>query len=189
MERLLEQYPIGTAFYYCQYQSPASQDPFNVLGWWIVSLASQQISCLEKVRTFYAQYHPPNKPSRKPTLAELEDLLVKLSKEFTQVTLVLDGLDECGVSAGIDRSELVSSLARLRSPDGISARMLVASRQLHDIEIQFSEFDRFDLAARSSDLRMYVTAEIYRRSTKFRFQDEMFKTEMIQALVEGSKGM
>lgn len=193
IERLYESCPTGsgTAFYYCQYQTAASQEPSNILGWWIKSLAEQQLSCLERVKSFYAEFHPPNKPPKKPKLRDLELLLHDLCKHFSQVTLALDGLDECGVSSNTDRSELLPIVARLLFTEAKNCRLLVTSRLLQDIEKQFSSFSEFSLHAKSADLQMYVTAELYKRSVsaRLRFQDDTTRTKVTETLISRSEGM
>jgi hypothetical protein len=55
--------------------------------------------------------------------------LQEMSQHFTEVSLILDGLDECGSAAGIDRMELTRVLSELHEPSkGRSALLLPAAR-------------------------------------------------------------
>lgn len=115
-------------------------------------------------------------------------LLQDVSKNFEEVSLIIDGLDECGWAAGIDRLELTRVLADLHQPSAGSIRVLIASRREQNIEHYLAKFDRVSIAAMSSDLELYVAAEVARRlGTKI--LDESLRNEIIESLVNGAEGM
>jgi hypothetical protein len=181
----------GVAFYYCDYKNAASQEPTNVLGSLVRQLALQETLVLTKVKDFYNSHHPAGRPSSRPTEQDLGFLLQDISNSFAEVTIILDGLDECGSSPGIERSELVRILSTLHDEHAGSIRIAIASRQEHDIEECFGEFTKVSIAAMSLDLELYVACEVERRAKtgRLRIRDSALKGEIIQALINGADGM
>jgi Cdc6-like AAA superfamily ATPase len=181
----------GVAFYYCDYKNATSQEPTNILGSLTKQLALQNSRALTKARDFYVYHHPAGRPSSRPTEKDLGALLQDVSKEFAEVTIIVDGLDECGASPGIDRSELVRILSTLHGEHAGSIRTAIASRQEPDIEERFNSFTKVSIAAMSLDLELYVACEVERRTEarKLRIRDSSIKGEIIDVLVNGADGM
>jgi Cdc6-like AAA superfamily ATPase len=181
----------GVAFYYCDYKNATSQEPTNILGSMVRQLALQEARALAKVKDFYNFHHPAGRPSSRPTEQDFGVLLQDISKSFAEVTIILDGLDECGSSPGIERSELIRILSILHDEHAGSIRIAIASRQERDIEERFDEFTKVSIAAMSLDLELYVACEVERRTEarKLRIRDSSLKGEIIQALINGADGM
>ncbi|KAH8786249.1 hypothetical protein BGZ57DRAFT_818295, partial [Hyaloscypha finlandica] len=181
----------GVTFYYCDYKNAASQEPTNILGSLVRQLALQEALVLTKVKDFYNSHHPAKRPSSRPTEQDLGLLLQNISNSFAEVTIILDGLDECGSSPGIERSELVRILSTLHDEHAGSIRIAIASRQERDIEECFGEFTKVPIAAMSLDLELYVACEVERRTKtgRLRIRDSALKGEVIQALINGADGM
>lgn len=177
----------GTAYYYCTYRDDMSQKPIYILGSLVRQLALQKPEAFDKCKEFYWKYHPDGRPPSVPSEVDLTMLLREISTHFEEVSIVLDGLDECGATARIDRSELLHALAKLNHPSG-RIRLAVASRQEHDIKQCLESFDKISIAALSSDLELYVAAEVSRRLGA-RIRDEVLQHEIIEALINGAEGM
>jgi hypothetical protein len=60
-----------------------------------------------------------------------------------------------------------------------------------DIEIHLQEYEKISIAATSSDLKLYVAAEIESRSRKkaLRTRDPGLKEEIMERLILGAEGM
>lgn len=181
----------GVAFYYCDYKNATSQEPTNILGSLVRQLALQEALVLAKVKDFYNFHHPAGRPPSHPTEQDLGVLLQDISNSFPEVTIILDGLDECGSSPGIERSELIRILSTLHDGHAGSIRIAIASRQERDIEKCFDEFTKVSIAAMSLDLELYVACEVERRTKteKLRIRDSALKGEIIQVLINGADGM
>jgi hypothetical protein len=119
-----------------------------------------------------------------PTEEELGNLLKRMSLRFEQVSLVVDGLDEVGAAISIDRVELVRVLSTLhKTPSNI--RIIIFSRAEADIKDQMTDFRCVSIAARSSDLQLYVAAKMQQLLIK----DSNLRLEVLEALVDGADGM
>jgi hypothetical protein len=103
---------------------------------------------------------------------------------FDEVSILIDGVDECH-----DGSIVSETLTRLcKSP---TVRMLIFSRQEHDMKWFLADFQQLSIAAESQDLRLYVPAEIEirQRRQKLRINNPDLVDEMIDKLVDGAQGM
>jgi len=133
---------------------------------------------------FYATHNARVNFPNLPTELELGKLLQDISKRFEQVYIVIDGLDEVGAAISIDRSELVRTLSNLHHQPS-TIRTAIFSRAETDIKDQLVDFAAISIAARSSDLQLYVAAKIKQLS----ITDRGLKSEVLEALVNGAEGM
>lgn len=179
----------GIVYYYCDYKSAASQDPLNALGSLATQLVKQNAKALDEVQEFYKLHHPDRLPPKRPNEESLGRLLQRISMYFSDVTLIIDGLDECGAASGIDRSALVKVLSQLHDEKAGSIRTMIASREEVDIGDTLTSFALVSIAARSADLELYVAAEVERRSQKLRFRNKELRIEIIETLINGACGM
>jgi hypothetical protein len=178
----------GIAYYYCTFRDAATQKPSHILGSFVRQLAEQNEDAFVSCKSFHENHHPAGRPPSLPTEAELGDLLQQMSQHFNEVSLVLDGLDECGHAAGIDRTELIRVLSNLHEHSKGTIRIAIASRKEHDIASCLTQFTSISIAAMSSDLELYIEAEVARRGGG-KFRDEDTKQEIIDALSSGAEGM
>lgn len=138
--------------------------------------------------SFYAKHHPEGRPPSLPSEAELGELLQELSQHFHEVSLILDGLDECGSAADIDRTELTRVLSELHEPSKGKIRIAIASRKEQDIASFLGSFNSISIAAMSSDLELYIEAEVARRG-RGKIRDIDLQSEITDALSRGAEGM
>lgn len=101
--------------------------------------------------------------------------------------IIIDALDECGKN----RSHVVELLASLNMNEKSNIKTLFTSRLETDIEIHLHEYEKISIAATSSDLKLYVAAEIENRSRKkaLRTRDPDLKKEIMDRLIDGAEGM
>jgi hypothetical protein len=140
------------------------------------------------MQEFHAEHHPDRRPPSLPTEAEIGALLQEMSQHFTEVSLILDGLDECGSAAGIDRMELTRVLSELHEPSKGTIRIYIASRKEQDIASFLGSFTSISIAAMYSDLELYIRAEVARRG-RGKIRDTDLQEEIVYALSNGAEGM
>lgn len=101
---------------------------------------------------------------------------------------MVDGLDECGVNAA-EVTELLTSLNR--AGQATNTKTLFLSRNHVEIRESLDDYTEIAIAAKSSDLRLYVGAEIDARTRdhKLRIKDQSLKEHIMEKLVEGADGM
>jgi AAA15 family ATPase/GTPase len=105
--------------------------------------------------------------------------------------IVLDGLDECTVTD--DRKQLLKFLSGLKS--NLNVKLIVTSRRENDILEYLGVFPSISIAARSTDVKLYVAAEVELRvqskvrNYKIELHDPGLREEIIDALVDKGNGM
>ena len=179
---------IATAFYYCDYKDPVTQDPINILGSLAKQIAKQDEQSFEKLQRFFQNHHPDEKPSNAYNPDDLRDLVIAMTSSFESAMVVVDALDECGQSTS-HVTELLASLNMGREKSTI--KTLFFSRNEQDIRDFLEDYTQVSIAARSSDLRLYVGAEIELRTRKkkLRIKDPSLKEHIMERLVDGADGM
>ncbi|RDW69966.1 hypothetical protein BP5796_08363 [Coleophoma crateriformis] len=184
IETLSKELPPGTAYYYCRHSDPASQKPQNVLGSLVSQLARQHDSAYKDAYALYCEHHPLRDLPTDPTEEELGKLIQKQAKNFHQLNLVIDGLDEVGASLSVNRSGLIKILSTLHH-SSCKIRTIIVSRDESDIREPLADFDVVSVAATSEDLQLYVSAKMH----QLQIEDPGLRSEVFQALVDGAEGM
>ncbi|KAI9705242.1 MAG: hypothetical protein M1820_005240 [Bogoriella megaspora] len=175
------------AYFYCDYKDAATHDIWNILGSLLKQLAVRSESAFSILEDCYKkQTQEGTKLSAIPT-NELCELVKTLGAKFDDAMIVIDGLDE----RGGDRGLLPSALQSTVCPDENGIKILFASRDELDIRLQLHNVPEVSVAARSSDLKLYVLSEIERRTTQghLNIRRAALKEEIMQKLVEKAQGM
>ena len=178
----------AVAFFYCDYKNAATQDPRNILGSLVCQIAVQDEQSFVKLQASYAKHNPPDRPSVALDLEELRDLLVEMASSFDDAMIVVDALDECGTHNSFI-TKLLSSLNK--SGEASNIKTLFLSRDEQDIREILEDYSQISIAARSSDLKIFVGAEIEcrTRNRDLRIKDQSLKQDIMERLVEGADGM
>ncbi|KAM0796420.1 ankyrin repeat-containing domain protein [Usnea florida] len=179
---------IAVAFFYCDYKNVATQDPTKIFGSLACQLALQDEQSCVKLQTFYAKHNPPDRPSIGFEHDELRDLLVEMASNFNDVMIIVDALDECGTQ----NKKVTKLLSSLNGSGKIgNFKTLFFSRDEQEIRDVLEEYDQVSIAAESSDLRLFVGAEIELRirNKDLRIKDISLKEDVMKRLVEGAQGM
>lgn len=146
----------------------------------------QNEDCFADLADFYKSHIKVNAPPRPPSAKGLYGLIIKLSARFQTTMIIVDGLDEIAK----DRAD-VAQLLRNLYVNSTSVKTLFASRLEVDIGHVLEDFVQVSIAARSSDLRLYVAAEIESRTAKnkLKIRDPSLTEHIIKRLTEGADGM
>ncbi|MCJ1432343.1 hypothetical protein MMC27_001699 [Xylographa pallens] len=179
---------IGFAYFYCSYKNVDSQRPTNILGSLIVQLAHLNPGAFQEVWEYYENCSLNGGRPDRPNEATLCKLLKSISRKFDEVTIVIDGLDECGSAAEtfeVDRPQFVLTLATLHNATFHNIRLLILSRDEVDIRAGLRDFPSISIAAKLEDLRRYVDT----MSSKLKVKDQVLRHEMIETLANGAEGM
>jgi hypothetical protein len=177
---------LGLAFFYCDYKKTATHHLSNILGCLIKQLVLQDLSrtALTGLTTFYDRFHQSNPHHLSPE--KLPHLLREVSRSFSAVNIIIDGLDEIS----FDRSDTVEKLEQIDIASS-HTKTLFASRREFDIEQALERYKKISIAAQSSDLELYVASEIESRTTKrqLNIKDPDLKEQIMKRLINGSDGM
>ena len=188
-EALLMSNPsVAVAFFYCDYKDAATQDPVNILASLARQLARQNGDAFEKLQTLYRKHFPDNMMTTEYEPDELRDLIIDMTSTFDSTLLLVDALDECGK----DTSHVVELLASLNVNGNMSdVKTLFLSRDEQNIRDWLNDYSQISIAATSSDLKLYVGAEIENRTRRkvLRLQDPSLKEHILERLISGAEGM
>jgi hypothetical protein len=150
----------GLAYFYCDYKDSSTLDSLSILGSLIRQFAVQNDRAFEHGESLYKRHTSQGKLTSQVTIEELAGCLQCMSKCFKNAMIVIDALDECGS----DRASVVELLSNLVDPQHNTLKALFTSRKEIDIEMHLSKYDQISIAAMSSDLKLYVAAEIELRT-------------------------
>jgi hypothetical protein len=147
----------------------------------------QNEQAFESLVAFYKSHNPEGKPASPPSAKELCKFLQSITTCFQNAFVIVDALDECVK----DRSHVVDLLRSLNASGDSNVKTLFTSRREVDIEDHLSEYEQVSIAARSSDLKLYVASEIEQRIKKkqLRLRDPALKEHIMKRLIEGAEGM
>ena len=175
----------AVAFFYCDYKDVTTQDPRNILGSLACQFALQDKQSYLKLHASYAKYHPPNRPPIAFDLGELRNLLLEMAANFNDVMIIVDALDECDAQTKLV-TRLLSSLS-----DSNNIKTFFFSRDEQEIRENLEEYNQVSIAAKSSDLRLFVKTELDLRIRKkrLRIKDISLKDNIMKRLVEDADGM
>ena len=141
-----------------------------------------------KLQAFYVKHNPPDRPSSGFHHDELCDLLVDMASNFNEVMIIVDALEECGTQ----NKKVARLLSNLNGSNEIgNIKTLFFSRDEQEIREVLEEYDQVSIAAQSSDLKLFVGAEIeFRiRNKDLRIKDTSLNEDIMKRLVEGAEGM
>ncbi|MCJ1306846.1 hypothetical protein MMC25_000489 [Agyrium rufum] len=175
------------AYYYCDYKDTATQDQINISGSLAKRIALQDAQAFWKLEEFYHRSSGEEDASQPRNAIEIRDLLMAMMAHLPTVFIIVGGLDECAT----DRHSLIQLLNSLSGAEGTDIRLLFASSDEHDIRPALKNFSKLSIAAKSSDLKVYVAAELQRRADKgsLIIRSVMLKEHILTRLVEKADGM
>ncbi|KAI9788101.1 MAG: hypothetical protein M1816_007233 [Peltula sp. TS41687] len=177
-------------YFYCDYLNADTLKATNIIGSLIKQLLlSTEItaSIEERIKECFSHFESEDVV---PDLSELEDLLKMVMKAFGRVFLAIDGLDECDPMEQRQIACVLKTLTQLSQP---TAKLLVCSRQEVEIAKAFENGPRLRLTGQLNmdDISQYVEDTVTLRidSGDLVIGDQSMKSEIIQTLAQGAKGM
>ncbi|KAM5343515.1 hypothetical protein ACJ41O_012052 [Fusarium nematophilum] len=179
----------AVAYFFCTYRDPRTQDPATILSSLCAQLASQNKDAFRILKGYYDELRSNRHFPADPSVARLIEVVQDMRTSFTQVYLVVDGLDECGdhVETSV---EILVDLASSSNDDTINLALL--SRDETPIRERVDPgFRNIEIEAHTDDVQHYVTTELDQRisSKKLRLRDLGLKDQIMTRLVSGAKGM
>ncbi|CAG7561911.1 unnamed protein product [Fusarium equiseti] len=178
----------GRAFFFCDYKKEATLSPVNILGAIATQLALQKDECFACLENYYADLHPERHLSSKPDVDELRARITQMALSFSQVLIVIDGIDEC--QEGI-RQLLLDSLREL-ADSSTNIGIALFSRDEIDIRMRLdTDFEHISIEAHTEDITIYVRAEMERRriSGQLVIITESIKLEIEKELITRAHGI
>lgn len=187
----LEHDPVaadGLAYFYCDYKDYTTHNPIEIFGSIAKQFAVQHEKAFNELEELYKR-HEPGTRQHTLTINELQSLITRQAAHFKDPCVLVDGLDECSDN----RMSALEALVSLVDPQKNNIKVLLASRDEHDIRssMESADFAEISIAAKSSDLKLYVLAEIERRTKtgRLNIRRPAVKEEIMAKLVDKAEGM
>ncbi|KAI8650907.1 NACHT domain-containing protein [Fusarium keratoplasticum] len=178
---------VAVAFFFCDYKQEATLKSVNIIGALASQLAIQRDDSFDLLQEHYQELHPARGLNKPADVDELARVTASMCNLFSQVIIVVDGLDECG-DAVFQALETLCDLADLAN----TTSMALLSR--NEVEIRQAlegGFKEFIIEAREEDLKIYVRAEMEQRirTKQLDIQNKTIKDEIQTELVSRANGM
>jgi ankyrin repeat protein len=188
---LLEHDPVaadGLAYFYCDYKDDTTHNPIEIFGSIARQFAVQHEKAFDELEELYKR-HELGTRQHTLTINELQSLITRQAAHFRDPCVLVDGLDECSDN----RMSVLEALVSLVDSQENGIKALLASRDEHDIRssMESADFAEISIAAKSSDLKLYVLAEIERRTKtgRLNIRRPAVKEEIMAKLVDKAEGM
>lgn len=178
---------IGVGFFFCDYKTRITWDPVNILGALASQLARQKNEAFTILKDYYDTIHPQRGLPQTPDADELRSIIGQMSELFSQMIIVVDGLDECDENTE-DVVDVLLELATYNS----TISMALLSRNHDNIRYRLqSDFTHCSIAAHTNDVSLYVGAELDQRIRAKRLQlsSDAMRDEITETLIKRAGGM
>lgn len=178
------------AYFYCDRNQSDRREPALILSSFVRQLSTSQ-SCDEipsPIVKLYDQKRKAGFASEKLKLKESQALLADLFQIYSQITLVVDALDECDPKTRLDFIDILDMLIAASSNP---VKILISSRGDRDIKHRLENGPNLEIRDdNQDDIAMFVKHEITASENFWRGEISFELKEMIcETLVEKSKGM
>ncbi|KAL9608485.1 MAG: hypothetical protein Q9167_006693 [Letrouitia subvulpina] len=180
----------AVAYFYYDYKDDDTQNPLRILGSLAEQIARQSERSFSRLDAFVKQKcHSDSLNTFNCSCKDLCQLIDEIASDFQNVTISVDGIDECGDSIRTVMSHIISL-----GNDSTQVRTFLSSRDLIQIRDFLEDYETVSIAAHNIDLRLYVGAEIEERLQKTSrkrlfISDQNLKGEIMDRLIGGAEGM
>ena len=173
---------VHIAYVYCDYKDQVLQTASNL----IACLARQLVGWPKRLPLQLERLHKELEPQRRrPSLEELQNLLVTLCNERRRTFVVVDALDEC--EAMQQRRHFLPLLKSL--PHG-STRLFVTSRPNNeDIYHVFTTAPQIQIVAPESELQRFVAEKMKERHEFMDRVTPALRDDIISTISARASGM
>ncbi|KAL6355255.1 hypothetical protein LRP88_11504 [Fusarium phalaenopsidis] len=178
---------VAVAFFFCDYKQEATLKSVNIIGALASQLAIQRDESFDLLEQYYEELHPARGLNKPVDPDELVKIMEKICNLFSQVIIIVDGLDECGDGV----YEVLEALCDLADFANTTSIALVSRNEVEIRQALEDVFKEVTIEAREEDLKIYVRAEIERRirARQLDIQNKAIKDEIQSELVSRANGM
>jgi len=144
------------------------------------------VEALEKLEKLHSERPNASLSLKGDQLDVLHLIFQEIASYFEDVSIIIDGLDECENFKGVSEE-----LTRL-SNDALPTRLLFFSRDEVDIRYTLSSFQSESIAANNDDLKLYIASQIALRTQEphadLPITSQEVKDRIRERLAEGAQG-
>ena len=180
---------LALAYFYCENKSKNTQILSNLIGSLVKQLCAVSAEAYNDLLASYTTCHGDYRSANSPKSSDLRALLLRASRYFDTVLIIVDGIDECEDAA--ERASILDFLSTVNSPQSGTIKIACTSRDEVDIRNSFAKFTSISIAARGTDLELFVSAtiEMRTRDRSLRIRDPLLREEIINKIVAKANGM
>ncbi|PVH96165.1 hypothetical protein DM02DRAFT_535828 [Periconia macrospinosa] len=170
------------AYVYLNYKEHESQTVESLVTSLLKQLAYANGPLSEDIISTFRRH---SQKASRPTFEEWSNLLHSEAARFSVPFIVVDALDECPED-GV-RDALMREVRRLQS----RAHILITSRFVPSLEIEFSHDLKAEIRAADSDVKEYLEERIRNEGRLIRLlkDDWSLKATVVESIVDNAKGM
>lgn len=183
----IEGYETTIVYYYCDSSDPRSLKLENILGTMIRQLL-ETIVISEILERQIERYFRPQ--ARVATEEELFTLLLDAAQNYSNIYILIDGLDECNKE---DLSKVLPMISQLLQSTRPIFKIALFSREESTIANAVKNYPRVRVSSDkiSLDLSTFIkeTVESMVNCGQLCISEPLLKTEVINALIRGAQGM
>ena len=165
-------------FMYCNYKQQDEQSIRHILSSMLRQVVDVQRETHQAVQDFYAK-------NGTPSMTEVEEILIAVSKDLLGLTVVVDALDECETKTRHDLLSIVQALRQQRK-----VRLLATSRDLPEIKSHATLTNKPILEVRASnqDLEKYVMSRVSEFRSPVASKPDLLEN-LVSSIVSATGGM
>lgn len=176
-------------YHYCEFSDLRSLEPTIILGTLIRQLL-EIITIPEELCQQIEQYFTPR--SRKVMPEELFAVLQDALLKYSEIYILIDGLDECHTNDIHVLLSLFNSLFQLDHCSSIF-KMIIFSRQIGAVPQVLTHYTSFEVSIDriTLDIDNYIESTVRSQIShrKLEVSDTLLEKEIIETLKEGARGM
>ncbi|ERF68520.1 hypothetical protein EPUS_05659 [Endocarpon pusillum Z07020] len=142
---------VAVAYVYCVYNG-AQQTAASLLGSLLKQLALQDNAIMDDIKSCQKQHV---RCGTRPSLHEISALLRSQVRNFDEVFIIIDALDECPEADQV-RNNFLNGVRSLLP----HIQLMVTSRPIASIESMFKEDTQLEIRAHDEDIRTFIESHI-----------------------------
>ena len=171
-------------YVYCDYKNSLTQSVNALLGSLLRQLVEQtpRVESVAEISIFLNE----KAKHRDPTEAELFNWICTVSKDFNDVYIFVDALDEC---RELSRDALLLRLQQFSQLN--QTHLLLTSRFNIDVKSRLQNMSRIEIAASAADIETYLHSEIQKSSRLALFvrREPELKQVIVDSVIGKAHGM
>lgn len=174
------------AYYYCDFSSPETRDPLNLVGSLLAQICFDKGSYPQSLESACDRCKMSgSSDERRISIKAITEIFLEIAAE-NEVAILVDGVDE------LEKRQDILDFLKAIGTDRALMKILVSSRDEFDIREAFSQLPRMCLETASATLNHDIDSYIDHRLThgrEFKLLKESFQQTIRQRLSKEAKGM
>ncbi|EGO03310.1 hypothetical protein SERLA73DRAFT_149665 [Serpula lacrymans var. lacrymans S7.3] len=172
---------VAVAYIYCNYKEQSTQTVYDLVASLLKQLVQDHSSTFTRVASQYQSYR---QQGYRPTIQQVHNTLMSEIKQFQQVFVVVDALDEITESDN-KRYDLLNKLRSL------GCSLLVTSREMDSIRKALRNVPYMHIRAHDDDIRRYIEGRILPGTLLYELinGDPPLREEIIECIIKRAGGM